>query len=70
MLRELLTEDNVSYTKVPMMGFTHLYFCSPVYGHKDYNKVRSCKIEGNEKFCERILEIAERFMKRNNINKI
>lgn len=60
MLRRLLTETPSNYTKVPMMGHTHLYFCSPSYGHADYNKVRTCAIEGNEAFCEKVCEIAKR----------
>ena len=60
MLRRLLTENPSNYTKVPMMGHTHLYFCSPSYGHADYNKVRTCAIEGNEVFCEKVCEIAKR----------
>ena len=60
MLRRLLTEDHDNYTKVPMLGHTRLYFCSPAYGHADYNKVRTCAIEGNESFCEKVCEIARR----------
>ena len=60
MLRRLLTEDHGNYTKVPMLGHTRLYFCHPGYGHADYNKVRTCVIEGNENFCEKICEIARR----------
>jgi len=62
MLRRLLTENPGNYTKVPMMGYTHLYFCSPSYGHADYNKVRTCTIEGNEAFCEKVCEIARRHL--------
>lgn len=66
MLRRLLTENPSNYTKVPMMGHTHLYFCSPSYGHADYNKVRTCSIEGNEEFVNKIVNIAERFMAKRN----
>lgn len=62
MLRRLLTENPSNYTNVPMMGHTHLYFCSPSYGHADYNKVRACNIEGNENFCEKVCEIARRHL--------
>ena len=62
MLRRLLTEKPSNYTKVPMMGHTHLYFCSPSYGHADYNKVCTCSIEGNEAFCEKVCEIARRHL--------
>lgn len=67
MLRRLLTENHGNYTKVPMMGHTHLYFCSPSYGHADYNKVRTCNIEGNEEFVNKIVNIGEKFMAKNNI---
>lgn len=62
MLRRLLTENHGNYTKVPMMGFTHLYFCHPGYGHADYNKVRTCAIDGNEVFCRKICDIADRHL--------
>ena len=64
MLRDLLTENHGNYTKVPMLGRTRLYFCSPAYGHADYNKVRTCKIEGNEVFCDKVIEIGNRFLER------
>ena len=67
MLRRLLTEKPSNYTKVPMMGHTHLYFCSPSYGHADYNKVRTCNIEGNEEFVNKIVNIGKNFMAKNNI---
>ena len=62
MLRRLLTENPSNYTKVPVMGHTHLYFCSQSYGIDDYNKVCTCKIEGNENFCEKICDIARRHL--------
>ena len=46
MLRRLYEEPVTNYTKVPMFGFNHLYFCSPSYGLKDYNKVRTCLLCG------------------------
>ena len=67
MLRLLLTENPGNYTKVPMMGYTHLYFCSPSYGHADYNKVCTCSIEGNEEFVNKIVKIGEKFMEKHNI---
>lgn len=29
---------NTSYFKVLMEGFNNIYWCSPAYGHRDYNK--------------------------------
>jgi hypothetical protein len=60
MLRRLWEEEITSYTKVPMFGFTRLYFCSPDYCHKDYNKVRTCEIKGNEEFCKKVVELGKR----------
>ena len=64
MLRRLLTEDHGNYTKVPMLGHSRLYFCSPVYGHSDYNKVRTCSIEGNETFCNKVVALGERIFEK------
>ena len=60
MLRRLASENVSSYTKVPMLGHTRLYFCSPSYGHSDYNKVRTCNIEGNETFVNKVIDLGER----------
>lgn len=57
MLKRLNDEPLSSYTKIPIFGANTLYFCSPSYGMKDYNKVRCCDIERNRKFCEKVLEI-------------
>lgn len=60
MLRRLIKENLSPYTKIAMYGFTHLYFCSPIYGHKDYNKVKCCKIDGNENLCAKIFNLSEK----------
>ena len=62
MLRRLLTKNCGNYTKVPMLGHTRLYFCHPGYGNSDYNKVRTCTIDGNEDFCRKICDIADRHL--------
>ena len=54
-------EAGSRYAKRPMLGKTHLYFCSPVYGHNDYNKVRSIPIAGNERFCELLIKYADKY---------
>lgn len=77
MLRRLYEEPVTSYTKVAMNGLTHLYFCSPSYGHKDYNKVRTCVLNGpltNGKdgnrydpqamWCEKVVELSDRIYSR------
>ena len=46
MLRRLYTEPLSTYSKIANFGHTHLYFCSPIYGHADYNKVCTCPLNG------------------------
>lgn len=60
-LRENIARGLDSYTKRPIMGHTHLYFASPVYQHSDYNKWRAMEIKGNEKFCETICRLADKY---------
>lgn len=60
-LRENIARGLDSYTKRPIMGHTHLYFASPVYQHSDYNKWRSVEIKGNERFCETICRLADKY---------
>ena len=62
MLRQLLTEPISAYSKAPIMGYTRLYFASPWYGHKDYNKHRTVTIKGNEEFCKKIMDISQKFL--------
>lgn len=54
-------EAGSAYAKRPMLGKKHLYFCSPVYGHNDYNKVRSIPIAGNERLCELLIKYADKY---------
>lgn len=73
MLRRLYTEPLSSHTKIPMFGFTHLYFCSPAYKFHDYNKVCTCLLNGpladdkngnhydpQAAWCGKVLELGER----------
>ena len=65
-LREEISRGLDGYTKRPIMGFTHLYFASPFYGHRDYNKWRSVEIKGNERFCEIMCKLADKYFPLNN----
>lgn len=58
-LKDELKEPFNNYTKLPYYGNTNLYFLSPKYGHRDYNKWCAIPIKGNEKFCERLINIAK-----------
>ena len=49
------------YAKRPMLGSTHLYFCSPVYGLSDYNKWCALPIKYNARFCEAIIKYADKY---------
>ena len=60
-LKQQCADASSSYAKRPMMGKTHLYFCSPVYGHNDYNKIRSIPIAGNERLCELAIRYADKY---------
>lgn len=73
MLRRLYEEPITNYSKIAMFGINHLYFCSPVYGHKDYNKVRTCLLNGHltidengipydkqASWCEKVVELSNR----------
>ena len=60
-LKEQCSNPSSNYAKRPMLGDTHLYFCSPAYGHRDYNKWRALPIKGNERFCEVVIKYADKF---------
>lgn len=49
------------YTRRPFLGKTHLYFCTPMFGLKDYNKWRAISIKGNEKFCDLLIRLADKY---------
>lgn len=68
MLRQLITEPISTYSKAPIMGYTRLYFASPQYGHKDYNKHRTVTIKGNEEFCKKIMDISKKFLAKKGVN--
>lgn len=63
-LRYEITRGVDGYTKRPIMGDTNLYFASPVYGHNDYNKFIAMPISGNERFCELICRLADKYIPR------
>ena len=60
-LRENIARGIDNYSKRPIMGREHLWFASPVYRLNDYNKWRSVEIKGNERFCETICRLADKY---------
>ena len=61
MLRREIQDVTSPYAKRPMYGNTGLYFCAPLYGHDDYNKRRMIDLKGNERFCELVVSIGDRY---------
>ena len=54
-------KSNPADAKRPMMGNIYLWFCSPAYGHNDFNRWKAMPIEGNERFCETICKLADKY---------
>ena len=61
-LREEIARGTDNYTKRPIMGKTRLYFASPFFGHDDYNKACMMSIRGNERFCDLICKLADKYI--------
>lgn len=65
-LRYLLMQveqPNNPYTKVPKIHDGALFFIAPAYEHVNYDRFRACDFEGNEEFCETIIELWDKFTK-------
>lgn len=59
--RHHIKNPNSPYAKRPIMDKTNLYFASPIYGLSDYNKYLYMPISGNERFCETICKLADKY---------
>lgn len=55
-----------NYSKFPIIGDGKLYFASPIYKLKDYNKFEVIPIKGNEQFCETLCRYVEKYLKTHN----
>ena len=66
--REEMSRGLDNYTKRPMIEGKHLWFCSPYYGYKDYNKHKMMPIKGNERFCELLVKLADKYFPMDLIN--
>lgn len=62
-IKEWSKPEHGNYQKVAMYGNTWLYLCSPIFGHKDYNKSRLLEIKGHEKQCEWLINVSKRVAK-------
>lgn len=54
-------KNNSADAKRPLKGNIYLWFCSPAYGQHDPSKQRAMPIEGNERFCETICKLADKY---------
>lgn len=61
MLREEIANGITPYSKRPMIWGNNLYFAPPVYWHEDYNMYFSMPIKGNERFCELLFRVADKY---------
>lgn len=59
--RDELKRGLDNYTKKPMICGDTLYFASPIYGAKDYNKWQMMPVQGNEHFCEILCRLADKY---------
>ena len=59
-IKEWSRPENGNYQKIAVYGKRHLWACSPVYGHSDYNRGRLLEIAGHEKQCEWLVKVSER----------
>lgn len=59
-IREWAKPEHGSYQKVAVYGNRHLWLCSPIHGHRDYNKSRLLEVAGHEKQCEWLIKVSER----------
>ncbi len=63
--REEVRRGLDSYTKRPIMDGDYLYWASPVFGMDDYNICRAMPVKGNERFCELLCRLADKYFPMN-----
>lgn len=51
-----------SYTKAPILIEGQLFWASPIYGSQDYNKSFICDYQGNEKLCNLLVKLGEKYL--------
>lgn len=59
--RYYIKNINSPYTKRPIIHGIYLFFVSPIYGIDDYNRWKCMPIAGNERFCETICKLADKY---------
>lgn len=61
-LRYYMERKKNSYTKAPILIEGQLYWASPMYGSQDYNKSFICDYQGNEKLCDLLVKLGEKYL--------
>ena len=59
--RYYINNQNNPYSKRPIIHGSYLFFVSPIYGMDDYNRWKCMPIAGNERFCETICKLADKY---------
>ena len=59
--RYFVKRPNSPYTKRPIIHGSYLFFVSLIYGMDDYNRWKCMPIAGNERFCETICKLADKY---------
>lgn len=63
MFRQEISTEITSYTKRPIIWENSLFFASPVYRQEDYNKRYIMPVKGNERFCELLCRVGDKYFK-------
>lgn len=61
-LRYYMNGIKDSYTKAPILIEGQLFWASPIYGSQDYNKSFICDYQGNEKLCNLLVKLGEKYL--------
>lgn len=61
-LRYYMERKKDSYTKAPILIDGQLFWASPIYGSQDYNKSFICDYQGNEKLCNLLVKLGEKYL--------
>ena len=59
--RYYIKNQNSQYSKRPIIHGSYLFFVSTIYGIDDYNRWKCMPIAGNERFCETICKLADKY---------
>lgn len=61
-LRYYINGKKDSYTKTPILIEGQLFWASREYGRNDYNKSFICEYKGNEKMCDLLVKLGNKYL--------